>query len=58
MVARRMKDIFVKGPDVQGNRDGIDVEDSRVRVDEALWYYSDQIGLRDYVQSLQVVRNG
>jgi hypothetical protein len=53
-----MKDVFVKGPDVQGNRDGIDVEDSRVRVDEALWYYSDQIGLRDYVQSLQVVRNG
>jgi hypothetical protein len=36
MVARRMKDIFVKGPDVQRNRDGIDVEDSRIRVDEAL----------------------
>ncbi len=26
-------------------------------MDEALWYYSDQIRLRDYVQSLQVMWN-
>ena len=58
MVASRMKDIFVKSPDVQRNRDRVDIKDSRVRMDEAFGYDSDQIGLRDYVQSLQVVRNG
>ena len=58
MVARRMKDKFVKGPDVQRNRESVDVEGSGTRTDEALRYDSDQIGLRDYVQSLQVVRNG
>lgn len=57
MVASRMKDIFVKGPDVERNCDRIEIERSRVRVDKALGYYRDQIGLRDYMQSLQVVRN-
>jgi hypothetical protein len=58
MVARRMKNIFVKGPNVQRNRERIDIEDSRTRMDEAFGYHSDQIGVRDDVQSLQVVRNG
>jgi len=58
MVACRMKDKFVKGPDVQRNREGVDVEGSGTGTDEALGYDSDQIGLRDYVQSLQVVGNG
>jgi hypothetical protein len=58
MGARRMKDKFVKGPDVERNREGVDVEGRGTRTDEALGYDSDQIGLRDYVQSLQVVRYG
>jgi hypothetical protein len=58
MVARWMKDKFVKGPDVQRNREGVDVEGPGARTNEAFGYDSDQIGLRDYVQSLQVVRNG
>ncbi len=58
MVARRMQDIFVKGPHVQRNRDRIELEDSCVRQDEAFWYHGDEIGLRDHVQGLQVVRNG
>ena len=38
MVARGMKDIFVEGPDVQRNRDRIEIKDSGVRIDEALGY--------------------
>ena len=51
MVARRMQDIFVKGPHVQRNRDRIEIEDSCVRQDEAFWYDSDEIGLRDHVEA-------
>ena len=58
MAARGMKEVFVKGADVQRNSDRVDIEDSCVRTDEAFGNYRDEIGLRDYVQSLQVVRNG
>ncbi len=53
-----MKNIFIKSPNVQRNLDSIEIESARIRVDEALRYYSDKIGLRDNVQSLQVVWNG
>jgi hypothetical protein len=58
MIARGMKEIFVKGPDVKRNRECVNIEDSRAGTDEAFGQYGDQIGLRDNVQSLQVVRDG
>ena len=58
MGPNRMKDKFVKGPNVQRNLDSIEMESARVRVDETLRYYSNKIGLRDDVQSLQVMWNG
>lgn len=52
-----MKDIFVKGANVQRDLDSIEIEAAGIRVGEALRYYSDKIGLRDDVQSLQIVWN-
>ena len=57
MVARRVKDVFVKRADIQRNCDGVNVECSSARVNEAFGYYGDQIGLRDNVQGLQVMWN-
>ena len=53
-----MKDIFIKGTNVQRDLDSIEIEANSVRVDEALRYYSDKIGLRDDVQSLEIVWHG
>jgi len=57
MVARGVKDIFVKSADVERDREGVNMENSRVGMDEAFRQYCGQIGLRDYVQGLQVMRN-
>jgi hypothetical protein len=52
-----MEDIFVKSADAERNWERVDMENSRVGMNEAFWQDGDQIGLRDYVQSLQIVRN-